>query len=173
MELNGNQLKPLETLQTLKESLGESKRIVFPKRITRIGVYGVVIFHGKILLIEQESGPCAGLLDFPGGGIEFGESPEEALRREFAEEVAMTFDSLKLLDNLTTVDNVPGIGESEPYTFYRVGMIYHVIDPLVISSEMSGELKYNMYDWTKLSEDKCSPLLWQFLKELKIGEVPQ
>ena len=44
----------------------------------------------KTLLIRQKRGPYAGKLDFPGGGIEFGESPEQALRREFAEEVANT-----------------------------------------------------------------------------------
>lgn len=47
----------------------------------RPSVYAVIIKDGKILLSKQWDG-----YDFPGGGIELGESPEEALRRETWEE---------------------------------------------------------------------------------------
>lgn len=56
--------------------------------------------------------------------IEFGQSPEQALRREFVEEVAMAFDSLQLIGNLTARINVPAALSNDSYVFFHVGMIW-------------------------------------------------
>jgi 8-oxo-dGTP diphosphatase len=46
---------------------------------------------GEILLIQRpKDKPMAGLWEFPGGKIEPGEIPEEALVRELNEEIALT-----------------------------------------------------------------------------------
>jgi ADP-ribose pyrophosphatase YjhB (NUDIX family) len=132
------------------------------KQIMRIGVYGVAIADGKILLIEQNRGPYFGKLDFPGGGIEFGESPNQALLREFAEEVAMTFESSILLNNLTATVEVHRNGDKEPYTYYQIGMIYRVLGILPLSSKETGDLKHRWVDLDSLSEIQCAPLLWKF-----------
>jgi ribosomal protein S18 acetylase RimI-like enzyme len=71
------------------------------RQIMRTGAYGVATQNGKILLITQQSGPYQGKFDLPGGRIEFGETIEETLRREFYEEVSMHFESMKFLCNLT------------------------------------------------------------------------
>lgn len=46
--------------------------------------------EGKILLIKLKSGPFAGGLCIPGGGIEPGEMGEAAARREVLEETGIT-----------------------------------------------------------------------------------
>lgn len=81
---------------------------------------------GKMLLVRQKKGPCTDKLDFPEGGIEFGESPEQALRRELFEEVAMEFDSLQLIDNLTATIDIPSTSSNQAYTFFHMGMIYQL-----------------------------------------------
>ncbi len=48
-------------------------------QIQRYGVYGIVMNKGFILLTLKKSGPYKGLWDLPGGGIEFGESPDRGL----------------------------------------------------------------------------------------------
>lgn len=48
-------------------------------------VYGILTLENKIL-ISREKYEEIEILKFPGGGIELGESPEEALIREFVEE---------------------------------------------------------------------------------------
>jgi len=149
------------TFHYLKKTLDQPS---VPRKITRTGVYGVVAEDEKILLIEQKRGPYAGKLDFPGGGIEFGESAEQALRREFAEEVAMTFDSLTLLDNLTTLIDVPKNSANEPYTFHQIGMIYQVKGLHPLKSEAAAEFQPIWIDPKTLSEEMCSSLLWQFVK---------
>jgi len=58
------------------------------QRISRFGSYGVIIRCGKILLTQKKNGPYQRLWGLPGGAIEFGESPENALKREILEETA-------------------------------------------------------------------------------------
>lgn len=51
-----------------------------------IRVYGLLIHEGKVLLSDE----CRNgyeFTKFPGGGLEFGEGLEEALKREFREEL--------------------------------------------------------------------------------------
>lgn len=132
------------------------------KEITRLGVYGVLLQDNKILLVYQKQGLYAGKLDFPGGGMEFGESPEEALRREFAEEVAMEFDSLLLLNNLTAKVDVPAIFPNDAYLFFHIGMIYKINGFRLIEEQSLRELQSIWIDPKTLTEDQCSSLLWKY-----------
>ncbi len=133
-----------------------------PKKITRMGVYGVAMKEGKMLLVRQKQGSYMGKLDFPGGGIEFGETPEQALRREWAEEVGMIFDSLKLIDNLTATIDISRAPPNETYTFYQIGMIYRIHDCQLIQDQAHGDLPYLWTDLRTLSEEQCSKLLWKY-----------
>ena len=54
----------------------------------RIGVYGVLIDQGRVLLTSTRV-PSGVITNFPGGGLELGESPIEALQREFQEETGI------------------------------------------------------------------------------------
>ena len=45
--------------------------------------------------IRTDDGPFQGLLEFPGGGIEIGETPLQAMCREVKEEVGIDIDPLK------------------------------------------------------------------------------
>ena len=59
------------------------------KEHKHLGVYGLIIKDEKILLIKKVTGPYDGKLDLPGRTIEFGETPEETLRRELLEETVL------------------------------------------------------------------------------------
>lgn len=116
----------------------------FPGQIIRTGAYGVAIQNEKILLITQQSGPYKGKFDLPGGRIEFGETIEETLRREFYEEVSMQFESMVLLCNLT--EKIDATNDRHSYLFHRIGLIY-AISGLYPSNEPSKDsLKYG---WKK------------------------
>jgi len=51
----------------------------------KVSVYGVTIDDGRVLLVPQWDG-----YDIPGGGIELGETTEEALVREIYEETGLS-----------------------------------------------------------------------------------
>lgn len=130
--------------------------------VTRLGVYGVVMEEGKMLLVRQKKSPYTDKLDFPGGGIEFGESPEQALRRELFEEVAMEFDSLQLIDNLTATIDIPSTSFNQAYTFFHMGMIYQLKGCRSTSKTYLQELQHFWVDPQTLSKTHCSSLLWKY-----------
>ena len=53
-------------------------------------VAGVVIRDGRVLLARHTYGPGTDKLIIPGGYLEEGETPEEALKREFLEETGVS-----------------------------------------------------------------------------------
>lgn len=55
-------------------------------------VAGVVICDGRVLLARHTYGSGNGLLIIPGGYVNHGETPEDALRREFLEETGITVE---------------------------------------------------------------------------------
>ena len=56
---------------------------------THLGVYAIIRQNRKFLLIKKARGPYTGMFDLPGGKIEFGETPEQTLVREVAEETGL------------------------------------------------------------------------------------
>ena len=71
---------------------------------TRIRVAALVVRDGKILLAEHEKGGRRYWL-LPGGGMEYGESVEETLKRELVEEAGL---EIEVGDLLWVVDSIPG-----------------------------------------------------------------
>ena len=62
----------------------------------RIRVCGLCWQEGSLLLIKHKMGP-EGFWAPPGGGLEYGESLEDTLRREFLEETGLDVVSEKFL----------------------------------------------------------------------------
>jgi ADP-ribose pyrophosphatase YjhB (NUDIX family) len=62
----------------------------------RVRVAGILVKDGRILLVRHEKGGKSYWL-LPGGGMDFGESAEEALAREFREEVGLNIKVGKLV----------------------------------------------------------------------------
>ncbi|MFB6292158.1 MAG: NUDIX hydrolase [Candidatus Nanohaloarchaea archaeon] len=71
-------------------------RASFPVVVT-----GVVVAQGEVLLAkkeEDEGHPIGGEWHFPGGFMEGGEQPEEAVKRELKEEIGLEVDVHHLVD---------------------------------------------------------------------------
>jgi 8-oxo-dGTP pyrophosphatase MutT (NUDIX family) len=71
---------------------GKKHKVALSKLFFRPSVYGVVMEGNKVLLSKQWDG-----YDFPGGGVELGETIEEALRREYFEETGIRVEVGKIL----------------------------------------------------------------------------
>lgn len=69
-----------------------------------VGVGAVIIREGRIALIKRGNQPAKGKWTIPGGLVELGESPEQAVIRETKEEVSLEVDDPKLVDVVTQVD---------------------------------------------------------------------
>lgn len=62
-----------------------------------IAVDGILIKNNKILLIKRKNEPFKGKWALPGGFVEYGERVEEAVLREFEEEVGIKAKIKRLL----------------------------------------------------------------------------
>ncbi|WP_269938069.1 (deoxy)nucleoside triphosphate pyrophosphohydrolase [Arthrobacter sp. HY1533] len=74
-----------------------------PKPKKRINVVGAVLVDGETILAAKrgKSMSLPGMWEFPGGKIEVGESPQDALRRELKEELLCTAE---IGDHLETTE---------------------------------------------------------------------
>jgi len=106
-------------------------------QISRYGAYGVVWQNSRLLLTLKKSGPYKGLWGLPGGAIEFGETPEEALKRELLEETALAASQLKLLSTATSIVTYDNNGER--YHFHHIGIIYEVAGVVLMADRVPEE----------------------------------
>lgn len=60
-------------------------------------VTGVVIKNGKVLLARHTYGDGQGMLIIPGGFTQFGETPQDALKREFFEETKVVIEPQNII----------------------------------------------------------------------------
>lgn len=60
-------------------------------------VTGVVIRNGKVLLARHTYGNGKNMLIIPGGYVNFGETPQEALKREFLEETKVEVKAAEVI----------------------------------------------------------------------------
>jgi 8-oxo-dGTP diphosphatase len=68
-------------------------------------VVGAILLKGDRILVARRAPhkSAPGLWEFPGGKVEFGESPPEALEREILEEMGLRVKSLSTLDTSETL----------------------------------------------------------------------
>jgi 8-oxo-dGTP pyrophosphatase MutT (NUDIX family) len=60
-----------------------------------ISIKGVLFVDGKVLLVRNDREEW----ELPGGRLEIGETPEQALEREFEEELSIQVDPLDIIDS--------------------------------------------------------------------------
>lgn len=61
-----------------------------------VRVYGVLLRGDRVLIAAEQVG-TRDVLKLPGGAVEAGETPEQALRREFMEEGSLRIEPIRLL----------------------------------------------------------------------------
>ncbi|HZE38586.1 MAG TPA: NUDIX domain-containing protein [Stackebrandtia sp.] len=103
------------------------------RRGQRFGAYGLTTDdRGRVLLARISDGyPGAGCWHLPGGGVDFGEQPRDALLREIAEETGQSAEIQELMD-VTSFRHRRAIGpEGYPLDWHGVRAIYraHVPEP--------------------------------------------
>ncbi len=96
-------------------------------RLILVAACALVDSDGRVLLAQRPEGKTlAGLWEFPGGKLEPGERPEEALIRELAEELGIDVKSACLA----------------PLTFASHGYEeFHLLMPLYVCRRWSGQIQ--------------------------------
>lgn len=76
-----------------------------PRNTIVLAVKGLVLYNKRALIVHRKSDSAFGpdMWEFPGGKLEFGESPEECLHREIREETGLSVDIERILYTPTTL----------------------------------------------------------------------
>ncbi|MCW2801380.1 MAG: hypothetical protein JWQ70_2852 [Aeromicrobium sp.] len=101
-------------------------------RTQRLGAYAVVVHDDKMLLTRISSaGFPVGMWTLPGGGVDHGEHPDDAVVRELYEETGLTALNIRLVDVGSI--HLVGLGrEGAEEDYHGVHLLYAVtVDPLI------------------------------------------
>lgn len=107
-------------------------------------VAAVIIKDGKVFATQRGYGEWKDWWEFPGGKIEVGETPEEALKREIREELAT---EIEVGDMLTTVE----------YDYPKFHLTMHCYLCTIISGQLSL-LEHESARW--LAIDEMNSVKW-------------
>lgn len=103
------------------------------------GVYGIHINNNnQALLILKSRGPYKGMYDLPGGTIEQGETTEQALIREFKEEIGVDVLSYHFLCEDSSAFSYVSQSEGE-VDFKHKGYFYKVALPAETEVKMTPD----------------------------------
>lgn len=117
------------------------------KKIILVAACALVDADGRVLLSQRPEGKkLAGLWEFPGGKVEPGETPEEALIRELAEELGVVTQAACLA----------------PLTFASHSYEeFHLLMPLFICRRFEGQargLEGQAVKWVRPREMRSYPM---------------
>ena len=145
------------------------------KEFKHLGAYGLIIKENKILLIKKNGGPYDGKLDLPGGTIEFGERPEEALRRELEEEAGIKVKEVCLIDTDSVNFEWKYQKENIIMKVHHIGIFYKVISyegnikqKLEITEINDDSKGAEFYDIDSLSKENLSQIAVLELEKLRL-----
>lgn len=101
LELNycprcGHVLEERKAFGRVRHFCPACERVVFREHKVAAGV--IVERDGEVLLVRRRMKPRQGLWTFPGGFVDFDESPAEAAARECWEETGLAIEIIGLLD---------------------------------------------------------------------------
>ena len=131
----------------------------------RVGSYGLIIKDNKVALIKKAVGGYKGLLDLPGGGIEHGEEPEEALIRELKEEAGVDVTSYELLT--VTSKRLKWHDDNFNEDLHQIGILYKVeLKDYKLREDGDGldSDGCSYYEIDKLSKKKITPFTLKVLE---------
>ena len=109
---------------------GQTQEVLAADLVFRPSVYGVAIRDDRVLLVPQWDG-----YDFPGGGVELGETIDEAFRREIKEETGLYAERGEVL-----------LCESNFFIHPISKKAYHTILAYYLCKNIKGEISDEHFD---------------------------
>jgi len=126
-----------------------------PAKTPRVAVDSLIVKGNKIVLIRREIEPFKGMLDFPGGMLEYGETVENAVVREAKEETGLDVKVKELLGVYSDKSRDPR---------------FHAITVAFIVKPIRGKLRGSIEgepDWYDIKKIKPKKLGFDHAKILK------
>lgn len=111
-----------------------------------ISVRAIIRHDEKTLLLKRANGreSILGKFELPGGKLEYGEQPEDALRRYLKDDAGLTMQTAQLFDVLTYIDHDD---RDIQYTF-----ILYLVSLASGGGKLALSQNYSEYAWNKTSD---------------------
>lgn len=115
---------------------------------TTIEAVSVAVRRGEtLLLVKRGRPPSAGFYAFPGGRVEPGETPENAVRRELLEETGLT---ARVVSPLTTMLLTPEPGDPAPSFHLAVFLCEEAVGELEAGDDAAEARFFTMAEMQSL-----------------------
>lgn len=133
--------------------------------VDRVGAYLIPVHNNKIAVVETPKG-----LFLLGGGIENGESDEEAIKRECLEEIGYNVYIDEALCSAEAYSYNPKVGPFHPIQRYYTGkLLDKVQEPTetdhkllwLAKEELIGNMFADMQSWA-IEQASCNKIKWLF-----------
>jgi len=108
--------------------------------------------EGRLMVVRRNHEPRAGMLDLPGGFVDFGETAEEALAREVREELGMAVSHVEYYRSI-------------PNTYLYGDVLYHTLDVFFKCRFDEGT------DNKIRSNDEIKEIVYKYPKDLVEEEI--
>ncbi len=115
----------------------------------------------RILLTRRAVDPAKGKLDLPGGFINWGESPRDAIIREIDEELKITFLPRNIFDVVHTWYEYEGVR----YSLANIFFIGSIMGNPVPSDDVES---FEWYDLASIPDEYAFPEMKELLESLRI-----
>ena len=114
---------------------------------------GAIIEYGsKVLVITRANEPKAGMLDFPGGFADYGESIEETLTREIREELGIKIKKPRYLISAPNIYVYKGV----KYTTTDLFFTCRIDDPKKIKPDKNEVAKFKFFEPEEIPLNKLA-----------------
>jgi ADP-ribose pyrophosphatase YjhB (NUDIX family) len=124
-------------------------------------VYGVLVRDGKVLLTDTRV-PSGIITNFPGGGLELGEAPMEAVEREFREETTIHVAVRELLFSTQQFQQNPEYPHEQLiHLYYRVD---HIQGDIVTSGNDDDVAAVHWVDLAELPSKRILAVDLEFVE---------
>ena len=125
-----------------------------------LSVCAFVIYNGSLLIVKRsaEDDFLPNVWEFPGGGVEKGETLRQALAREIKEEVNLDLSAAKI--------QLVGVSEElsrEEFITHKIQLNYEVVLDGKPTISLSPE--HCEYDWANHCDDRFDDFLKDILKQ--------
>jgi 8-oxo-dGTP diphosphatase len=124
---------------------------------TRVAAYALVVDNGKLLLVRITPGyTAAGQWTLPGGGLNFGEDPTDAVRRELTEETGYAGEITSLAFVASWARGpLPELGWG---AYHGIQIVYEM---RIVGGELRHELdeSTDMAAWVALDQVRELPIV--------------
>jgi ADP-ribose pyrophosphatase YjhB (NUDIX family) len=122
----------------------------------------VIVKNGKVLMVKRNIEPYKGTWMFPAGFVDFGEHPEETLKREVKEETGLRVENYQLIGVFQSTDDLRSLG--------------HFVFFFMVKAK-SGEIKTGGENSAIAWQEMADPpkIGWQLHKKmmrmLRVGDI--